>query len=84
MLVKTKLIINDLEIAIRKFDNHPIDQEFRLNLVLCLTLIRAIGNVIDNETKDYPNLRKLNDLIFKRKKKIQFLNSFLRNSEILF
>jgi hypothetical protein len=57
MKVKTeraRRVLNDTKAALNKFNNNPIDIEFRHLVVLCSVLIRAVGHALktENETSN--------------------------------
>jgi len=49
--VKALRVLNDAKAALAKFDDSPIDVDFRHLVVLCLALLRAIGHLVDYENQ---------------------------------
>lgn len=78
MFGRAKLVINDLELAITQFEKKPLDEDFRLTLVLCISLLRCVGNVIENESKINENLRVLNESLFASKKEDRLFKEFIK------
>lgn len=70
---RARRVLNDACSASLMFDKKPIDVEFRLSVVLNITLLRAVGNVIESEntgvnkvkSDDYFKIHIKNKKIFK-------------------
>ncbi len=45
-------MLNDTVLALKKFEDHPSDVDFRHLVVLCSTLIRTVGHVVKIENSD--------------------------------
>ena len=52
-MIRSRRVLADCELALEKFSLHPFASEFRLILVNCFALLRAIGHVAKNEAEDY-------------------------------
>jgi hypothetical protein len=48
---KARRVLNDAKAALDKFDQEPIDVDFRHLVVLCCTLIRTVGDVLRKENE---------------------------------
>ena len=48
-IAKAKRALSDADSAYSKFQDNPIDVDFRHLIVLCLTLLRVVGHVVDKE-----------------------------------
>ena len=79
LLVKTKTAIDDCKIALKYFDKEPAESEFRLTLILCLTLVRAIGNIIESEVKSNETMHKKNKEMFNEIKNNSLFLNFICN-----
>ena len=51
-MIRSRRVLEDCEIAFGKFSSQPVASEFRLILVNCFALLRAIGHVAKNEAED--------------------------------
>jgi len=78
MFDRSKLVISDLELAIKQFEKEPIDDEFRLTLVLCVSLLRSVGNVLVNECLVDANLTLLNKRLFAKRKEDVLFKEFIK------
>jgi hypothetical protein len=50
--IKARRVLNDAVLALKKFEDHPSDVDFRHLVVLCSTLIRTVGHVLKDENSD--------------------------------
>ena len=55
MVVRAKRALEDCRIALQRFENMPVADDFRLDLILCLTMLRVVGNVISREAAENGN-----------------------------
>lgn len=77
---RAEIVLNDCRLALEKFDEQLIDDEFRLNLVLNLALLRAVGHCLNDElgSKDTHYVNKKEDRIYKEFI-CDFRNKILKN-----
>lgn len=47
--LRANRVLKDAVHAYQRFDDNPVDVEFRHAAILCLTLLRAVGNVVASE-----------------------------------
>ena len=81
-VTKSRRVLNDAYEAYRYFKKKPVDLEFRHVVVLNLTLLRAVGHVLNSENKgndkiksdDYYHSVIKNDPLFK-----DFIEKFRNN-----
>ncbi|WP_408594932.1 hypothetical protein [Limnohabitans sp.] len=60
--VKARRVLSDATEALEKFNDKPIDVDFRHLVVLCTVLIRAVGHVLESENEnDSVAAKKSND-----------------------
>lgn len=77
ILEKTRRAIEDCRRALSWFDREPTGEDFRLTLFLCLTLLRAIGHIIQAEVKDDSNLNELSKRQFQLFKEEDLYKEFI-------
>jgi hypothetical protein len=77
ILEKTRRAIEDCRLALNWFDRKPTGEDFRLTLFLCLTLLRAIGHIIQAEVKDDSNLNELSKKQFQLFKEEDLYKEFI-------
>jgi len=70
---KARRVLSDAKSALEKFNENPIDIDFRHLVVLCAVLIRAVGHVLDSENKD--------DAVA-RKKSVDYYKQHIEHSEL--
>lgn len=70
---KARRVLSDAKSALEKFNENPIDIDFRHLVVLCAVLIRAVGHVLDSENKD--------DAVA-RKKSVDYYKQHIERSEL--
>ena len=70
--LRAEVVLNDCKLALSKFDGQLIDDEFRLNLVLNLALLRAVGHCIKNEVG-------IRDTLFATKSTESIYNNFIKD-----
>jgi len=51
-MIRSRRALEDCELAFTKFSAQPVASEFRLILVNCFALLRAIGHVAKNEAEE--------------------------------
>jgi hypothetical protein len=68
---RAEQVISDCKLALSRFDDELIADEFRLNLVLCLALLRAVGHCLQNEFRN-------DDIIFNKKKNDKIFTDFIK------
>ena len=67
-LIKSRIAIDDCKVALSWFEREPIAEEFRLILVLCLTMLRTVGYIIERECKSDEKLNIIQQHIWMRAK----------------
>ena len=81
-MIKSRRVLADCELALEKFSLNPIASEFRLILVNCFALLRAIGHVAKSEAEEYGILYE-NKIIWNQIKNddlfIHFIDEFRNN-----
>lgn len=78
---KARRVLDDARTALEKFNQAPIDVEFRHLVVLCCTLIRAVGHVVETENEDNKiNHDKLNSYYKDKIKDSEIFKNFIKST----
>ncbi len=75
---KTKRVIADSKVALELFDKQPVAENFRLAVILNVTLIRAIGHILQNEISCDAKLVSINKELFTAKKDDEIFAHFIK------
>lgn len=76
---KARRVLSDAKAALDKFNELPIDVDFRHLIVLCCTLIRAVGHVVESENKSNNINHKKLDLYYRCNiKNIEIFKCFIK------
>jgi hypothetical protein len=77
MIERARRPLQDCRFALQKFECEPVLEEFRMTLVLCLTLLRAVGHVLVSEAKEKPALKIAVDATWPSKKRDPIFSAFI-------
>jgi hypothetical protein len=77
MTERARRVLQDCKFALEKFESGPVIDEFRLTLVLCLTLLRSVGHVLKNEAQETTHLQVALDSTWPEKKRSPIFIEFI-------
>ena len=77
-LIKSRRAIEYCKVALSWFQREPIAEDFRLILVLCLTMLRAVGHIIKSECESDEQLNLIQKQMWKNKQCDLLYLNFIR------
>lgn len=81
-MTRSRRVLADCVLSLEKFISQPVSDEFRLTLVTCFALLRAVGHVAHNEAEEI-GISSKTSLIWSQVKNddlfVHFINEFRNN-----